>query len=448
MLDFSKNNLAWLSSVFEDRFGSRFRLEKFQKTLSLSLHGASGAIVFDRLQPTFHQSRSDFPCGRWDAAAEGWLPLQTRPLPSPGDDCPPVPLIEVTEEGHVVHFDIPGLVYWMLTRLEEVGRNDLDDHGRFPAVASHAFKHHYLDRPIVDEWLIVLGQVMQRQWPRLVLKRHEFNVALSHDVDRPSRYGFRNPKKLLRAIAGDVFLRHKPKALLIAPWVRLNTKTRLHSLDPYNTFEWIMDQSEEHGIRSAFYFLCGCANTDFGPDYEIGHPATRSLIRRIYERGHEVGLHPTYDTYKNPVKLRSEAQCLKEVCEQEGVLQQEWGGRMHYLRWEQPTTLMCWEDAGMAYDSTMGYADNAGFRCGTCHEYVAFNPVEDRALSLRVRPLICMEASVLSEKYMGFRGEKAFSVFSDLKEKCKNVGGCFTLLWHNSEMHSDSLRKLYLGAVR
>jgi hypothetical protein len=50
-------------------------------------------------------------------------------------------------------------------RVEEIGRTDLDNHERFPATSSHAFKHGYLDRPVVDEWLHLLGQVIQRQWP-------------------------------------------------------------------------------------------------------------------------------------------------------------------------------------------------------------------------------------------------------------------------------------------
>ena len=58
-----------------------------------------------------------------------------------------------------------GLTYWILARVEEIGRTDLDNRGRIPATASHAFKHGYLDRPVVDEWLHLLGRVIQRQWP-------------------------------------------------------------------------------------------------------------------------------------------------------------------------------------------------------------------------------------------------------------------------------------------
>ena len=52
----------------------------------------------------------------------------------------------------------------MLCRIEEIGRSDLDEHKRFPASESHAFKHNYLDRPVVDEWMHVLGQVIRMRW--------------------------------------------------------------------------------------------------------------------------------------------------------------------------------------------------------------------------------------------------------------------------------------------
>ena len=63
------------------------------------------------------------------------------------------PPIEPRADRHVVHYDIIGLTYWMLARVEEIGRTDLDNHQRFPATSSHAYKYGYIDRPVVDEWL-------------------------------------------------------------------------------------------------------------------------------------------------------------------------------------------------------------------------------------------------------------------------------------------------------
>jgi len=46
--------------------------------------------------------------------------------------------------------------------------------------------------------------------------------------------------------------------------------------------------------------------------------------------------------------------------------------------------LRAWADAGMDYDSTLSYADRPGFRCGTCSEYPAFDPVAGEAPTARL----------------------------------------------------------------
>ncbi|RTR05141.1 hypothetical protein EKG36_07910 [Halomonas nitroreducens] len=353
-------------------------------------------------------------------------------------------MVEQDAEGWVVHYDIPGLTYWMLSRQEEVDAEARDRHGRFPAGASHAGRYGYLDRPVVDEWLDILGQVMQRQWPGVALREHRFTTRPTHDVDRPSRYGFAGDVRLLRVMAGDTLRHRRPQALLLGPWVWLTTRRALHPLDPLNTFDWLMATSERHGLTSAFYFICGRTDPRMDADYEPEHPAIRHLLRRIHARGHEIGLHPSYHTYRNPKELTNEAERLRRVCTEEGIEQAAWGGRMHYLRWHTPLTLQGWQQAGMSYDSTLGYAEMPGFRCGTCFEYPAFDPVRGEAPGLRIRPLIAMESSVIGASYLGLgTGEAAFERFVTLKSRCRAVGGSFTLLWHNSELVTTKQRALY-----
>lgn len=102
------------------------------------------------------------------------------------------------------------------------------------------------------------------------------------------------------------------------------------------------------------------------------------------------------------------------------------------------------EDASVAYDSTLGYADRPGFRCGTCFEYRGFNHITQQILNLHIRPLIVMECTIIDSRYMnlGYTDE-AMDKMLDLKEKCKKVGGVFTLLWHNSHFTTPKDFELY-----
>ncbi len=437
--------ISWLNTILCERLNKDLRLGKSERGyLLITLCGSSASVRINSEPATFSQANSDLPCSSWDPQAEGWQSALGLPLPAPGAASMSLPLIRRTGSGHVIHYDILGMVYWMLSRQEEVGRGDLDDHGRFPALSSHAYKHGYLERPIVDEWIAILAQVVQRTWPQLALVKSEFSVSVSHDVDTPARYGFSSVGRLLRTMAGDVLRRHEVLEAIRAPLIWSQSKERLHSADPFNTFNWIMAASERCKIKSAFYFICGRTFPSRDARYDIKHPAIRDLMRHIHARGHEIGLHPSYNTYQRPDIIASEARELISTCQEEGIVQATWGGRMHYLRWQTPATLYGWEQAGMAYDSTLSYADRPGFRCGTCHEYPAFDPVAGKALQLRIRPLVAMECTVLAPRYMNLgSGEIALKKFTQLKQSCRAVNGNFTLLWHNTLLEHPQQRTLY-----
>lgn len=445
MPKFTTSALNWLLLILEERFGHVFLLEQSYSGIKLSIASMSlDYILFPKLEEAFHLSRSDFPCSHWDADKAGWFSVLEEPLPAPGVSELPEALIELKENHSVINYDVLGLTYWMLNRIEEIGRTDLDNHNRFPATASHAYKHGYLERPVVDEWLHILGQVIQCTWPTLELKQHHFSMKVSHDVDVPSRYGFNSAKGIVRSMAGDIIKRRDFKSALAAPLIRLNSSKVLHPADRFNTFDWIMDQSEKHGLTSAFYFICGRTDKTKDADYELEHPSIRDLMRRIYERGHEIGLHPSYNSFQSPNIIIDEADRLRKVIQEEGIVQDILGGRMHYLRWEHPTTLQAWNDASMLYDTTLCYADLPGFRCGTCFEYPGFNSVTQQILQIRIRPLIVMECTVIAERYMGLGyNDAAVAQFELLKDACRKLGGCFTLLWHNSHFVSQQDKVLY-----
>ncbi|WP_217363987.1 polysaccharide deacetylase family protein [Marinobacterium sp. xm-a-152] len=405
--------------------------------LTVTLPVSEVKITFDYLQNIFHQSRSDFPCEYWKPSIEGFNAPIKDSLAAPSEHKLQTPLIELHELGATVHYDILGLTYWMLTRVEEIGRTDLDNHQRFPATSCHAFKHGYLERPIVDEWLHILGQIIQRVWPGIELKQHQFTMKVSHDVDAPAHYAFQNLKGLVRTMGGDVLVRKDVVAALKAPWIWLNSKQTIHPKDPANTFDWLMRQSEESGLTSAFYFICGRTDVSKDAKYDPEMPQIRKLMYDIHQRGHEIGLHPSYNTYNRPGEIVKEANRLRKICREEGIKQSDWGGRMHFLRWNQTITQKALALAGMSYDSTLGYADRPGFRCGTCFEYPAFDVATDKPLSLRVRPLVAMDCTIIAERYLGLGStEAAYEKFNELKENCRKVGGGFTLLWHNSFFNS------------
>jgi hypothetical protein len=444
-----ENAISWLEAILRFRLHPEIEISYSEKGhLTLGLLKSNLKILFDESLLHIFNNTSDLPCTYWNAKFEGFDAPIASEIPAPGASILQLPLVEETDCGFVIHYDLLGAIFWMLSRYEEVARRDLDAHARFPATASHAFKHGYLNRPVVDEWIDILGQILLKLWPQIVLAKHLFSIKASHDVDVPSRFAFATKRQLIRRMAGNLLVRREIKRTLQALSLRGSSKNCLNPKDPANTFDWLMDVSDKYQIKSAFYFISGRTNPKMDADYELGHPAIRHLLRKINARGHEIGLHPSYDTYMNHLALASEAAALKRICLEEGINQTAWGGRMHYLRWAHPSTLYAWESAKMTYDSTLGYPDHAGFRCGTCFEYQAFDPVTNTQFDLLIRPLIVMDVTVVDRQYMGLgEGAEALECITALKDKCKAVNGCFTLLWHNSNLTSETSKQLYENSI-
>jgi hypothetical protein len=125
------------------------------------------------------------------------------------------------------------------------------------------------------------------------------------------------------------------------------------------------------------------------------------------------------------------------------VSQSQWGGRQHYLRWENPSTWENWETAGLDYDSTVGFADRIGFRLGTSHEFPVFHLRRRQPLRLRERPLLIMDRTLFD--YMRLSHDEAEDAVLEIAGECRRAKGTLTLLWHNSTLPMAAQRRWYEG---
>ena len=370
-------------------------------------------------------------------------------LPAPGYDAglSDFFLIDLDQETAVFQYDVLGFCFWMMTRQEEKEAHLLDEHDRFLSIHSHAHEHNYLHRPIVDEWFEVLGVALQKLMGNLRLTEPVFKMLPSHDVDTPASYQFMPVETVGRSVLSSLLKQGDMVEAWRCLYQRFSNSSQLHASDKVNTFDWIVSLSDRNNLVSAFYFVCGRTSDTFDPAYSISSRPMVSLLKSVSASGHEIGLHPSYHCYKNEQLIRSELNNLKSICAANGLSDACSGVRMHYLRWA-PETLSLLDKAGFTYDTTLGYADRAGFRCGTCFEFPGFDSETNKIMNIRVRPLIAMEVSVFSEKYMGLDAAEGADVLRALKGKCRAVGGQFTLLWHNDRLASNPMREIYRNVIQ
>lgn len=398
--------------------------------------------VFLQLPWLDENSLPKLPLRQWEVPEElRGTPLAESALPLLYGE----PTCELGQRHISLGADLFGGCLFMLTRYEEALIQGTDRHGRFPSRASIATQSGLNQRPLVNEYVEVLWSCLHRIWPRLNRSRRDFRMLVTCDVDNPLTCWARNPLKTIRRMSRAVIKERSIRTATAALQLHFQHRRKAYHHDPNMTFPWILDQCERAGVSATFYFICGHSSSAYDGCYRLEEPFIRSLLKQIHKRGHQIGLHGSYESFRDRGQLADELSRLRKVLLEEGIDQPDIGARQHYLRWRTPDTARFLAEAGVAHDSTLGFADLAGFRCGTCYEYPLYDIKERRPLPLRERPLIVMEQSVISPIYMNLgHTAKAVTVMLHFKETCKRFHGDFVLLWHNSSLATHWERETYL----
>ena len=350
---------------------------------------------------------------------------------------------EELDSGIRLGLDILGSAFFMLTRYEEVVKSDRDEHDRFPAAASLAYQEGFLERPIINEYLEILWTCLKRLWPGLERKQRQYQVVLSHDVDQVFSVIGSSLVHVARNVVGDLIRRQDAGLALRRVLALASSGAKREGLDPSATFDFIMDTSDKHGCRSAFYFMAADRRSRFDDGYPIGGGHVRRLLQNIAARGHEIGFHASYNAFRDPMLARAELDRLSGVMDEEHISQKPLGGRQHYLRWEAPTTWRIWDELGLTYDSTVGFPYAPGFRAGICYQYPVFDLLERTKLRLIERPLLFMETSMLTPDCSDADAHRLVECIVKYSAICRMHDGDLTILWHNSNLRSARHRRLY-----
>jgi len=260
-----------------------------------------------------------------------------------------------------------------------------------------------------------------------VLDDHAFALCLTHDVDRP----------------------YKTYQTVYNAWTERDPTHLLDLLphrEPYWQFGEIMRIEEELGVRSAFYFLNEKhllrdkpVRTWFRPKYwklflgryTLSDPSIREAIRTLDDGGWEVGLHGSFESYRDRERLRQEKETVEEV-----LGHRIWGGRQHYLNLDRPETWRHYANIGLRYDTSLGSSTEYGFQ----HGYEPLRPFDDEFV---VFPLTLMELTLPD---VSSSPDLAWEVCEALLGEAHENDAVMTVLWHPcyfSEQDFPNYGRLY-----
>jgi hypothetical protein len=319
----------------------------------------------------------------------------------------------------------------MLTRYEEVVNDSteiLDQHERFSATASIAYKESFLARPIVNEYFELLWNCIKVFYPHLQRQRlwngRDFATCLTHDVDALRKYTLMNE---ILTIGSFALKRRKPSKA-ISSFIDYVKIAKHIKNDPYDTFDQILSLENKYGASSSFYFM---AETDYSGGYQLNNKNTLQIIEKLKAANAELGLHPGYYSYNNSDIFKKQKDIFTKTLNVNSP-----GCRQHFLRWKTPDTWRIQEKCGIAYDTTLCFADHEGFRAGICHPFQPFDLIENRILNIWEIPLTIMDGTLSG--YRNYSPQEGLSVVDSYMNTVKKYGGVMVLLWHNSFFDPDS----------
>jgi hypothetical protein len=315
-------------------------------------------------------------------------------------------------------FDIFAASFFLVTRYEEYLEFQPDEHGRFKASSSLAFRNGFLGIPIVDLWVKEFAKTLLRKFQTIAFRRNEFKALLTVDIDLPFAYLGRN---LFRSFGGLVrdFAMKKGNAAYRYQVVSKEKK------DPYEVFDYIVEKTETSNSDIRFFFSVG-DHSKFDKNPSWKNDEYRELIKKIASK-FSIGLHPSYSAAGKYSLLEAEMARLKTILEREVI-----ASRFHFLRLFTPGSYRNLLKAGIKEDYSMCYHDEPGFRAGIARPYMFYDVIEERQTDLKVVPFQMMDVTLYEYKSLNPASSKEL-IFRLINETRK-VGGLFVSLWHNTSL--------------
>ena len=357
------------------------------------------------------------------------------------------PTVEEVDGTRILHADLVASTFFLISRYEEIVRDDVRDvHGRFPGTESLPYKAGFIDSPLVDEYSKLLRIQLREtgcevQDPPKQIRK----IYLTHDVDQLSHY------RSLRGFMGGIL-----RGLRWPKEGNTAIKSYFGGLrnDPWYTMPWLikLDNSVKQVLGTdrcesiVFIKVGGGSRKEDKPFITHHIQDFQSLLNLLRKKNIIIGLHSSYEAGINPGRIADEKKHLERVSKSTTTY-----NRHHYLDTREPQDMQTLIDVGITDDFTLGYADVAGFRLGTCRPVKWINPNTRHLTSLTLHPLTIMDSTLSDKRYMYMNSHDAYEYCIRLINMVESWNGELVLLWHNTSVEDipqSYHRKLYQDIIK
>lgn len=347
-----------------------------------------------------------------------------------------IPCFFATNLKSSIPYDIFAASFYLISRYEEYLPHVKDNHGRYTAEQSLAYKKGFLEKPVVDIWAYKFLDALKERFPDYDYKDRKYEFISTIDVDNAFAY---KHKSIVRSTGG--FILDLLKLRIFDFWNRFAVLVNLKK-DPFNTFDELLQIKKDYDIPTIFFFLVSDYTT-FDTNVSYAKNKFRLLIKEVLDYAN-VGLHPSYFSMQKNTLAR-EKKRLEDIT---NISISK--SRQHYLRLNLPETYQKLIDLEIKEDYSMGYASALGFRAGTCTPFYFYDLDYEIQTPLKVNPFAFMDTTL--NDYLQLTPKQAIGKIHFLNKEVRAVNGTFITLFHNESI-SNYLRwrgwkRLYQSTVK
>ena len=352
------------------------------------------------------------------------------------------PRIEWVDNTIICYADFIASSYFLLSRYEEYinPNSNRDSHGRYIGKLSIPAKANFIHRPIIEEYSNFLRNLLQKTGVELnEIPNKIGQIYLTHDVDSITNY--RRLRGFIGGLYRSIFKKSESLSSILKANININN-------DPIYTFPWILQQDNLIPQATQIYFIKAAYQaTGFDrPIYNLIGKNFSKLKNDILKSSPKAifGLHASYQSGHTPNIINNEKKRLQYSIENQQIST----CRHHFLRSLQPNDMEVLINANITDDYTMGYADIAGFRLGTCRATKFINPATRKLTALTLHPLTIMDCTLTEPHYMNLNYEQALSYSLSLINETQKHNGDICLLWHNTTFTNNNHKDLYTKIIK
>lgn len=318
--------------------------------------------------------------------------------------------------------DLIAATFLLLSRWEENEYGTIKDSwGNSIEAKLFPARQGFLDRPVLDEWALVISSWLRSFCPQWKPCHPKFYIRPTHDIDHLFRYP-RLSVMPRRLIGSAIRTRSVKSVMKVASegWMSLAKP----SVDPgVKIIHDMAERNKLRGFEGVFFFMSSLPGP-FDDGYRIYKDFHYQIVADLVDRGQIVGWHPGYNAAENFQRFLKEMNNIEIIAAGASCFT-----RFHYLRWRD-TSVDWLEMIGAKYDFTWGMNDQVGFSHGTCHPFPLWNRVKQKKTSIIETPLVVQDGPLV--RMIDQDLDQGRKILKKLIARSHRVSGCFTFLLHNN----------------